>query len=252
MNVNIISHTPNALETLLYTKNTRLQGKQTIKDIKEWPESKKLDELAYMRDTIQSSWEFVDYIFEINGVTRAFTHQLIRTRQGSYAQESQRTVDVSNAEVLNTFPKDSWGWDKFDSAQDAIMAEYQDLLDHGEPVQDARGLLPTNITTSIIAKFDMRTLHNMALLRLCTRTQGEYQRVFKEMIKKVLEIHPWAEDFFKVHCVWYGTCAFPRYDKCPMQKHTVHYGEGFQEMLQEEFDKIQHEAVPVAKNGRTM
>jgi hypothetical protein len=89
----------------------------------------------------------------------------------------------------------------------------------------------------------------MALLRLCTRTQGEYQKVFKEMVAEIIRVHPWAERFLKVHCVWYGTCAFPRYTACPMQEHT-HKPD--RDALQAKFDLIEHEAVPVAKNGRTM
>jgi thymidylate synthase ThyX len=52
--------------------------------------------LDYISKTIRSSWEFVDYTFQITGVTRAFTHQFVRTRTGSYAQQSQRSVDMSS------------------------------------------------------------------------------------------------------------------------------------------------------------
>ena len=243
MNVKLINYTKNALETLLYTKNTRLQGKVTFDDIVEWPEDKKMEHFNYMLDTIQSSFEFVDYTFEISGVTRAFTHQLVRTRTGSYAQESQRTVDVRESDVINT-SRDPM----YDKIADAILESYASMIDSGIPAQDARGILPTNIATSIICKFDLRTLHNMALLRLCTRTQGEYQNVFKQMVQAVCLVHPWVSDFLKVHCVWYGVCAFPRYTECPMQEHT-HKPDRV--MLQAVFDNISHEARPVAKGGMT-
>lgn len=243
MNVKLINYTKNALETLLYTKNTRLQGKVTFDDIVEWPEEKKMEHFNYMLDTIQSSFEFVDYTFEISGVTRAFTHQLVRTRTGSYAQESQRTVDVRDSEVINTTNDPL-----FDQLSDAILEGYASMIDSGIPVQDARGILPTNMSTSIICKFDLRTLHNMALLRLCTRTQGEYQNIFKMMVKAITIVHPWVEQFLRVHCVWYGVCAFPRYSQCPMQEHT-HKPDRV--MLQSVFDNINHEARPVAKGGMT-
>ena len=243
MNVKLLNYTKDALETLLYTKNTRLQGKQTIKDIKYWDYDKKMEHFEYMLDTIQSSFEFVDYTFEISGVTRAFTHQLVRTRTGSYAQESQRTVDVRDSHVINTS-----GDPVFDRISQSILESYASMVDHGIAVQDARGILPTNIETSIICKFDLRTLHNSALLRLCTRTQGEYQRVFKEMVKAVVDVHPWAEQFLKVHCVWYGVCAFPRYTECPMQQYTHKPDRNH---LQKLFDEVQHEANPKAKGGMT-
>ena len=52
--VKLISYTHDALELLLYTKNTRLEGGATIQDIKAWPEEKKLEHLYYMRNTIKS------------------------------------------------------------------------------------------------------------------------------------------------------------------------------------------------------
>jgi flavin-dependent thymidylate synthase len=255
MNVNLLDHTDRALELLLYTKNTRLQGGQTLYDIWQWPEEKKLEHLAYMRDTIKSSWEFVNYTFEISGVTRAFTHQLVRTRNGRYAQESMRTVDVSEAEVK--IPDGSYeGREYFGEVSDAIMDDYKYLIEQGMPPQDARGILPTNVCTSIIAQFSLRTLHEMAGVRLCTRTQGEYQDVFRAMKAAVVEVHPWADDFIQVACVNTGVCVFPRYKECPIQQYTYTDHEakhdGVRAKIKQRWEENRHEAVPVAKDGVTM
>ena len=76
--------------------------------IKSWSEEKKQEELDYMLNTIRSSWEFIDYVFNIREATRGFTHQFVRTRQGSYAQQSPRTVDISgfNYYVPESIEKD--------------------------------------------------------------------------------------------------------------------------------------------------
>lgn len=246
MEVNLINYTPDALDTLLYTKNTRLAGEEGMDAIKAWPMERKLQELAYMRDTIQSSWEFVDYTFELTGVTRALTHQLVRTRNASYAQESQRTVDVRDAEIIGP------NHIKFDLATNLVRNTYAKMVDDGIPVQEARAILPTGTTTSIIAKFNLRTLHDMALVRLCVRTQGEYQQVFKQMVRRVVEVHPWAEDFLQVACVWSGVCVFPRYTQCPVQKHTLQATPEVIETIRQAWAETTHVANPVAKNGRTM
>lgn len=251
MKVELINYTSDALELLLYTKNTRLQGAQTLNDIKDWPEEKKLEHLSYMRDTIQSSWEFVNYTFKISEVTRAFTHQLVRTRTGSYAQESQRTVDVRDHGFLLPDAPDEL-LEMYSDIVTGSMNYYSQLIEKGMPVQDARGVLPTNVYTEIIAKFDLRTLHNMALTRLCTRTQGEYQRVFKAMKEAVVAVHPWAEEFIQVNCVWNGTCAFPRYEECPIQKYTLTYSPQHRMDMQRHFSVMNHEAIPIAKDGKTM
>lgn len=233
MQVKLINYTQNALETLLYTKNTRLQAAATIEDVKSWPEEKKLKELDYMLKTIQSSWEFVDYTFEITGVSRAFTHQFVRTRQGSYAQQSQRTVDMSEAfdfvmpASVNPLDDFSRSEDEinhllhvetiFNDFKDETERAYKELIKNNVAPQDARSILPTNTATNIIAKFDLRTLSDMAKKRLCTRTQGEYQEIFKAMKAAVVEVHPWAEKFIRVYCSAVGVCQFPNYKECPIK-----------------------------------
>ena len=95
MKVKLISCTDDAVDLLLFTKNTRLMNDEdAFSKIKEWDDDKKQAELDYMLQTIKSSWEFIDYVFDIRDVTRGFTHQFVRTRQASYAQQSQRTVDM--------------------------------------------------------------------------------------------------------------------------------------------------------------
>lgn len=252
MKVELLSYQPDALELLLYTKNTRLRGGVTLADIKAWPAEKKAEHLAYMLDTIQSSWEFAYYVFEIKEVSRAFTHQLVRTRIGNYAQESQRTVDVRDASFV--IPKMESNQDFYETAMQSSIDSYAGLIEAGVPVQDARGVLPTNIHTSIIAGFNLRTLHDMAEKRLCTRTQGEYQDVFRAMREAVIAVHPWAEPLLQVYCINHGTCCFPRYTECPVQK-EVFGGVALaitKGRVREAFESLRHEAVPVAQDGRTM
>ncbi|MFL9694685.1 FAD-dependent thymidylate synthase, partial [Aeromonas veronii] len=58
-------------------------------------EAEKLDHWKYMLDTIRSPFEFVDFIFQIEGVSKNFTHQLVRTRTGAYQQETSRALEIS-------------------------------------------------------------------------------------------------------------------------------------------------------------
>lgn len=252
MNVKLISYTPDALNLLLGTKNTRLAN---ASDPATWTDEERAEHLAYMRDTIKSSWEFVDYVFRIEGVTRAFTHQLVRTRTGSYAQEAQRVVNVADRAVAvpPSVSADDEALNYWNYAVDIINGSYQALQSRGVPRQDARGLLPTNITTSIIAKFNLRTLHEMAKLRLCTRTQGEYQDVFRQMRSLVTLIHPWAAEFIEVHCVAHGTCAFPRYGskECPVWFPALDNTPAREE-ARKRFWSVRYEAAPVAHGGKAM
>ena len=204
MNVKLISFTPNALELLVGTKTTRLRGKRAEDMSKE----ELYDHFAYMLDTIRSPFDFVDYIFEIEGVSKNFTHQLVRTRTGAYQQESSRANEVT--EVVNPYSEGPL-FERFaDGIADAI-AHYQELLASGAQLQDARGILPSNMATVIKAKFNLRTMSDMSRVRLCRRTQGEYQNAFRKMRELVLAEHPWAEPLLEVACVATGQCAFPRW-----------------------------------------
>ena len=82
----------------------------------------------------------------------------------------------------------------YDEAMKQINDSYQKLREL-VPAEDARGILPTNIHTNIVAKFSLRTLHEMAKSRLSPRAQGEYQQIFKAMVNCVVDVHPWAEPF---------------------------------------------------------
>jgi flavin-dependent thymidylate synthase len=233
-------------------------GEQSFEDIMNQSYDYKLDQVKYVKDTIKSSWEFVDYVFEICDVSRAFTHQLVRTRNASYAQQTQRAVDVSSMGMLG-LPDEKYSkklnHDYGIYIRDA-KSSYMALLEDGMERQDARNVLPNATLTNIIMKVNLRELHEMAEVRLCTRTQGEYQGVFRAMKEEVMRVHPWAEDMIQVFCANHGTCCFPRYTECPIQKFT--YGGERSELHKERLALIKwkHEtnrfvANPVAVGGRT-
>ena len=124
-------------------------------------------------------------------------HQFVRTRQGSYAQQSQRTVKMEGFgySIPDRVKNNKDALAIYKQAMSSINTYYQQLLDSGMPAEDARGVLPTNIHTNIVAKFNLRTLHEMAKSRLSPRAQGEYQEVFKQMVNCVVNVHPWAKPF---------------------------------------------------------
>lgn len=198
MKVTLISTTPEAKELLIFTKSTRLTMSPGLMDeIRSWPEEKKLEELEYMANTIPSSWEFVDYVFMIEGVSRAFTHQFVRSRQGSYAQQTMRVLNMGEYDYVYTdrVRADIQARGIVDIVNENIRLGYNKLIELGLPAEDARGVLPTNISTNIVAKFNLRAFVDLAKSRTGGRTQGEYQKVMNAMVDEVLDVHPWAEKF---------------------------------------------------------
>lgn len=198
MQVKLINYTQDAPELLVYTKSTRLtQGEETRKQISSLSPQLLIEQLQYMASTIPSSWEFVDYVFEIKDVTRAFTHQFVRTRTGSYAQQTMRMLEKQNFGFMvpESVKLNSNSYNTYMDCMDTIQQAYDSMLADGIPAEDARGVLPTNIHTNIIAKFNLRTIADMAKSRTGGRTQSEYRDVFEAMAKEVISVHPWAELF---------------------------------------------------------
>ncbi len=187
-----------AADLLLFTKSTRLEMRPNLlQSIQQMPIGQKLAELDYMSRTIPSSWEFVDYTFLVTGVSRAYTHQQVRTRAASYAQQSMRVVNVSDFDYIFTErnQQSPFAMAALRHALNVIKLTYSQLLAEGQPTEDSRGILPTNIATNMVCKFNMRTFVDLSKARSGGRTQNEYQRVVSKMVDEVLAVHPWMDKF---------------------------------------------------------
>jgi len=120
---------------------------------------------------LQAPLEAVKLHFLIEGVDRAFTHQLVRQRTAVYAQESLRFAVVDDLENATTLPpslhgtiprntpgavtampdqKQAWR-NLWDQAIGTIDSTYRYLVDDGMPAEEARGLLPHATATRMPA-----------------------------------------------------------------------------------------------------
>lgn len=228
MKVKLINYTQGARELLLFTKYARLSddADEAMNIINSWDEDKKNSEMDYISKTIESSWEFLNYTFYISGVSRALSHQLVRTRAQtinghdvSFAQQSQRTVKFDHLDTVipNKVKQDESATSAWMNAIQAIEVAQEELESLGIPTQDRRGLNPTNITTQLVVKMDLRTFAHMLEERLCTRAQGEIQEMAKLMMQEVMTVHPWTKPFLGCYCCKKGTCRFMNYKECPIK-----------------------------------
>ena len=197
MKVTLINYTQDAQTLLLFTKNTRLNLSPGLMDeIRSWPEEKKTEQLRAMARTIRSSWEFLDLTFLVEGVSRACAQQMTRTRQASYAMQSQRVTDVRSMHVHTPAFKDAEHAEKYQQAVATAMNSYSSLVDAGVKLEDARGVLPINMTCNLVAKYNLRTFVDLVAARSSLRAQGEYAEIVACMKSQVLSVWPWADAFF--------------------------------------------------------
>ena len=200
MKVTLISHTQNARQLLVFTKSTRLTiSPRLLGQVHEMSDEELQSELDYMVNTIKSSWEFVDFTFCIEGVGRGFTHQFVRNRLGSYAQQTMRILDMGGFDYITgpSIECDPAIKDLYDVTMKHISDVYSKMIRMGAKIEDARGILPTNISTNIIAKFNLRALSQMMMSRASNRTQSEYRDVLDAMYEAVVEAEPWCGNFLR-------------------------------------------------------
>lgn len=186
-----------AAHMLIFTKQTRLNmTPDAFEAVRSMTLDKLKDELAYMAATIPSSWEFVDLTFLVEGVSRAAAQQMTRTRTASYAMQSQRVTDVGSAEVYNPC-EERYQAQAFAQEANAAINGYNRLVSGGMALQDARGVLPMNITTNIVCKYNLRSFVDLVRARESLRTQGEYADIVQAMKEQAMMAWPWAATFFE-------------------------------------------------------
>lgn len=77
-----------------------------------------------------------------------------------------------------------WAWDK---ANEQIDAKYSYLVNSGMPAEDARGLLPHNVTTRLNYATNLRNFQDHAGNRLCTQAQFEWRALWIQFVQAIRE-----------------------------------------------------------------
>lgn len=165
---------------------------------------------AEFKHVIPNALETVALTFTIDGVSRAMTHQLVRTRVGAgFGQFSQRANNVS--EFNMRLPR------SFNRMSDSAVAHYQKSLDHlhrfydaaiesGVPYQDARYVVPEGTQTSITATYNLLALIGTVRRRICNRMQWEVNYVARRMSDLTVGALPWVGKALRSGCESRGVC----------------------------------------------
>ncbi|MBN1248990.1 MAG: FAD-dependent thymidylate synthase [Anaerolineae bacterium] len=147
---------------------------------------------ARLKDGHESIIEHASATFEIAGISRACSHQLVRHRLASYSQESQRYVDMSAPEVVIpdavvASPEAQALWDDF---LGQVQATYRALRDLGIRKEDARFVLPNATATRIIVTMNFRELLHFFRLRITPEAQWEIRALGVAMLQQLVPYAP--------------------------------------------------------------
>lgn len=215
---------------------------KVVRDKSTVTDEERRHHLEEMKKTkLKAPLEAVNLHFMIDGIHRGITHQQVRQRTAVFAQESLRFAVVDGMEgrvalppsirsTHDTQPEDlaqylidpdnlrmhekdqrqRWRivWDH---AMMEVANAYEFLVNDGMPQEDARGMLPTNITTRLNYHTNLRNLQDHAGMRLCTQAQFEWRAIWSNMVEAMANYctdpgggcskgDHWGEEFGRAKC----------------------------------------------------
>jgi len=147
---------------------------------------------ARIREGHESLIEHASATFEIRGISRACSHQLVRHRIASYSQESQRYVSMDDPEWVlpPSIAQDESAraiWERF---AEQVKETYRALRERGLRKEDARFVLPNATATRIVVTMNFRELRHFFRVRCDRAAQWEIRALAKEMLKLAYQIAP--------------------------------------------------------------
>lgn len=158
-----------------------------------------------------------NFIFEVKGISRRCSHQLVRHSVGiTVNQKSQRYCDEDDFKYVipPEIEKDKNILGYYKNCMKHIQLMYSGLKEQldikglkGENLnQDARYVLPNACETELTIGFTLEALIHFCEERLCTASQWEIRELAKNIRKEVLELLPELETKLNSKCINLGYC----------------------------------------------
>lgn len=210
MKVKLLTHTKDPEKTvaaaakLCYSKSDISTLMDGLTDEKVANFLEKLSNLGHA-----SPLEHASFTFGIEGVSRSFLAQISRHRIASFSVQSQRYVDMDNAD--HVVPKEIYdaGYSAVRLYEESVKNSFNNYNELKEELtkkyiaegmkespakkkaqEDARYLLPEACCTRMIVTMNARELNHFFNLRCCNRASREIREVAEEMLKLVYPVAP--------------------------------------------------------------
>ena len=170
-----------------------------------------------IRSGHESVLEHASFTFRIEGISRITLAQLTRHRIASFSVLSQRYVDQKNQEFIvpHTLMENEDAFQLINSMNVSATIMYNKLIEMGIPKEDARYVLPQNVTTKMLMTMNARELGHFFSLRCCNRAQWEIREMADQMLR--ILVAQWPELFgqcgpgcIRGHCPEKRPCGHPR------------------------------------------
>jgi thymidylate synthase (FAD) len=138
--------------------------------------------------------------FKISGVSRSFTHQLVRHRLCSYTQQSQRYIDEHNFNYIepDAIKNNKEAHSLFIDFMNRAKEVYAKLQKLGIKNEDARFVLPNAVESEIVITANFREWRHIVKLRGSPDAQWEIRRVTIQILKTLKKHAPIVFEDFEI------------------------------------------------------
>lgn len=208
--VRLLPHsTPNPVRAmalaarLCYTQGMSIE--EVDKNLTDQACEKLLDRVLQSRH--MSVLEHATFMFGVEGVSRNFSHQMVRHRNTSYEQQSLHytmagdDMEVAMPAGLTEEQRLTW-----DSARNVAFLAYKRLTRDGVPREEARHLLPSGVETKLVMSANLRQWLSFVTVRSCVVNCQEILVVAMKVKKILEESMPILRPYLGPTCWTNGTC----------------------------------------------
>lgn len=128
-------------------------------------------------------------------VDRGVSHELVRHRVASFAQESTRYCNYGHEGEITVIEPCFWNWSKdgikyneWLSACEMAESYYLSLLEMGATPQEARAVLPNSLKTEVVMTANLREWRHFFSLRACGSTGKPHPQMLEVAVPLLKEV----------------------------------------------------------------
>ena len=197
--------------------------------------------------------EYINFVFAVEGIDRATSHQLVRHRLATYSQKSQRYVEIKESFETISELFENPKTDKDEDYLYSVASKYfvgvtkdnyrlfiQPLLSYlqgiklGMKPEEARTFLPNATKTDLIMSINLRELMHVCSLRLCTNAQKPIRELFNLIKQKVTNYDERLGNLLQPQCESLGYCSdFRNCGRQPKKQEVFEYYERYKNLNDE-------------------
>lgn len=150
----------------------------------------------------------VSFMFAVEGVSRAFSHQLVRHHAGhDYEQRSQHyRKETGFRLVVPRMNNDKSAKQLYKNNAMSAQHVYDLMIENGIPREDARFVLPNGVETQLVWTANLNALVNFVQQRACRMNTEEIMSVAIQVRRIVCGIIPEMQKYLGPTCLTQGIC----------------------------------------------